>query len=296
MWAYRKRHHGHRPRYRHPRYLLHQPHTSQPMATSSTSASSSSEDEDDHSGILAYHPKRSQRDFTATPPSRGAKPSRFADAMPAVVLRVQLQHGMRVTPFYMQEGATQHLLPAMHAAHAATNYTPKLWSPAAPPHHGIPALLDKIGAVLKPVARTMSTVSGMHGTVYTPMSGRDAFWRPLAGSCMPVDTAAVRAAAHMWRDAAGYVNMSLGIVRGRAGPHFSERAHRIVTWSMYGPPPTTLEMPVVMHLCDNPACLNPEHMVWGEDKHNRDRRPGVAKAHALEQRRMQRLIPETAPL
>jgi len=46
-----------------------------------------------------------------------------------------------------------------------------------------------------------------------------------------------------------------------------ERAHRIVLWCMFGPPPCE-EWSVAVHMCGNPSCLNPEHLVWGDYKTN----------------------------
>jgi hypothetical protein len=36
---------------------------------------------------------------------------------------------------------------------------------------------------------------------------------------------------------------------------------------MFGPPPCE-EWSVAVHMCGNPSCLNPEHLVWGDYKTN----------------------------
>jgi hypothetical protein len=43
-------------------------------------------------------------------------------------------------------------------------------------------------------------------------------------------------------------------------------AHRILAWAMHGPCGHTASM--VMHLCDNPLCLNPWHLKWGSMQEN----------------------------
>ena len=54
-----------------------------------------------------------------------------------------------------------------------------------------------------------------------------------------------------------------------------ERAHRIVLWCVFGPPPLTLRRarPLAVHMCGNPKCLNPEHLVWGDTAANQQRDP-----------------------
>jgi hypothetical protein len=63
-----------------------------------------------------------------------------------------------------------------------------------------------------------------------------------------------------------------------------ERAHRIVLWCAFGPAPQGYGLAV--HMCGNPRCLNPEHLLWGDDATNRIRPPMPKEAamtayHAL---------------
>jgi len=44
------------------------------------------------------------------------------------------------------------------------------------------------------------------------------------------------------------------------------RAHILsLTWDMGPPPPGK---PLALHTCDNPPCVNPEHLYWGSAKKN----------------------------
>jgi hypothetical protein len=44
-------------------------------------------------------------------------------------------------------------------------------------------------------------------------------------------------------------------------------AHVLVCWAIFGPPPNSIQDPVVMHYCDQ-SCLQPHHIVWGEKAEN----------------------------
>lgn len=60
-----------------------------------------------------------------------------------------------------------------------------------------------------------------------------------------------------------------GCVAGRYGlirdNHKGLRAHRVSHQLFKGPTPSDLE---VMHTCDNPVCVNPEHLVLGTHTDN----------------------------
>lgn len=105
-----------------------------------------------------------------------------------------------------------------------------------------------------------------------PFNGIKCFSQPLHdGSgvpvCMEYDAQKVRHRRYMYVDDGGYLLLFLGIDRGARRLVF-DRAHRFLLWSMYGPAPACISRPVAMHTCNNPACLNPEHIVWGEDQEN----------------------------
>ena len=104
-----------------------------------------------------------------------------------------------------------------------------------------------------------------------PLCALQAFAMPLAplDACMLVDYQKVASTDGMFvHGAGGYVLVSLGREAWVKGRGIREAAHRIVAWSMHGGPPPDIKRPVVMHVCNNPACLHPEHLVWGEDEEN----------------------------
>ena len=75
----------------------------------------------------------------------------------------------------------------------------------------------------------------------------------------------------------GYLHVYLGTKDKK--PEM-EYAHRLVLYSIYGPPPDE-ESCVAMHTCNNPGCLNPHHLVWGSDLDNR-LKGGEAEAKNME--------------
>ena len=85
---------------------------------------------------------------------------------------------------------------------------------------------------------------------------------------MLVDERKVAAAQDMWTANGRYTMLHLGGITGRGHLRIYESKHRVVTWSMPGPPPMDIVKPVVMHVCDQRNCLHPGHMVWGEDAEN----------------------------
>lgn len=174
------------------------------------------------------------------------------------------------------------------------NSAPYLWDPFDNDiKESIGLLLDSIGAVLEDRACEFPDRPEFR------LKGRECFIRPVLDSsdprhavpvCMCVDPAKVATAKHFRMEPGkGYVRVDLGRV-GRLVP-VKERAHRIVLWAIYGPPPEGIRRNlVVMHMCNNPACLNPEHLIWGDKQLNATKGKEAALAHAFHQLKLQRGI------
>jgi hypothetical protein len=178
-------------------------------------------------------------------------------------------------PYYRFEGIFEGpMLPKMQAAVdlGRAAYTARLWdaySDVPGEHRGMVHLLDAIGSVLEDRARRETHQHPLTGAIqHRFLSGHTAFARPLVGGCMLVDAYRVAATRDMWMDRGGYTFVHLGGVAGMGHVRLYERAHRVVTWSMHGPPPPDIAVPVVMHVCNRSDCLHPGHMVWGEDAEN----------------------------
>ena len=211
-------------------------------------------------------------------------------AVPAVSERTLLK--FRDQPFYIEALGTENpfVLPTMQKVLdlRPEEYTPRLWDAhnEALPHTGIAALLDSIGLLLQDTARRITRRVRQEMT-HSLLPGHQAFATPLAplDACMLVDYQKVATTEGMFVHDSGYVLVSLGREAWVKGQGIREYAHRIVVWSMHGGPPPDIQRPVVMHVCNNPACLHPEHMVWGEDEENWGPRAHVEAARRRMQQR-----------
>jgi hypothetical protein len=218
--------------------------------------------------------------------------TRSPPVLPAWSHREALGGGSGGQPYYRLEGVFEvPMLPRMQQAVdlGREAYTSRLWdafSDAPGAYHGVAGLLDAIGTVLQPGARRETHRHPVTGAMHHRfLPGHTAFARPLAGGCMLVDPHQVAATHDMWMDRARYTIVHLGGVEGRGHVRLYERAHRVVTWSMHGPPPPDIAVPVVMHVCNRSDCLHPGHMVWGEHDENFDRH---ASEYAMDRRLEQR--------
>lgn len=183
----------------------------------------------------------------------------------------------------LRRGMPEQLRRSIDDEHATAT---AVWDPKDPDlPSSIGLMLDYIGSVLQPSAR--QEPAALHpaaGQVANPpppteLSGRQAFAKPpgLIPSlhlCMLPDEGAVAQTAHVSFDRKGYLVVKVGRRPKAHGDWIPERAHRVVCWAHWGPPPsagpTALHAPCVMHVCDSPSCLNSDHLVWGEDAENRD--------------------------
>lgn len=204
------------------------------------------------------------------------------------------------TPFYLctsNAKLARQLLPKMLRAKSLGCTATPAWDPLAPKlRGGVRRLLDQIGSVLHRGARLERCPVGAQEPGGPPgtraLSGSDAFAKPLdAGdTCMWASLAMVRAhpsmlmatrAGHNKNSKTGgsYLRVAIGEQPGVRGKPVYERAHRIVAWAMFGPPPREIAQPVAMHTCGDKTCLNPRHIVWGERAENVSRRLANWHAH-----------------
>jgi hypothetical protein len=87
--------------------------------------------------------------------------------------------------------------------------------------------------------------------------------------CLLIDPKAVALAPYM--TFSRYLMLTLATVpkqKGASSGQIKEYGHRIICWATHGPPPSTLKYPVAMHVCNNTECLNPSHIIWGENEEN----------------------------
>ena len=107
---------------------------------------------------------------------------------------------------------------------------------------------------------------------------------PSPDQCMVYDSTEV-AANHVgdlyaqWVDAVQGKNSrgvkKYGYLQVKLASGVWEYAHRLVMWALEGPPSPLYNQ--VMHTCDNKMCLNPIHLMWGNEVENMGKSYGRAK-------------------
>ena len=153
----------------------------------------------------------------------------------------------------------------------------------------IQQLLDSVGKVLEDVALLVSADPLAGGDAVAFALGHEALGMPLGhepqlDQCMVPDEALVQGTPHIKFDKKHeYLLVKVARRPKRLGGWLQERAHRVVLWAFFGPPPADMRRPCVMHVCHNRRCIQPEHLVWGEDTENRRRR---ASADVAARRRL----------
>jgi hypothetical protein len=177
------------------------------------------------------------------------------------------------------------------------------WDPRA---NDLPAeitkLLDHIGGVLADADRADLVVpddGGPPSSVLLP--GSEVFRYPPGhsvslgpGSCIVPRRELATEVKGVELQNKTYLQVKVGKLSNKS--YIWAGVHQIILWACYGPPPDTIQDPVAMHVCTQPAgamtCLNAEHMVWGERARNIGRWDVLiaraaeeARARMLEQRR-----------
>lgn len=168
----------------------------------------------------------------------------------------------------------------------------------------ISSLLDSIGGTLERRARLVSRPNHLgNQTTTVELRGQEAFAQPIGlttacSQCMLIDPFLVargpnrdqpRRQKHvsMSPSDGGYATVWLAKRPVRSGKWIKARAHQIICWSSWGPPRQDISDPVVLHWCDHRACINPDHLVFGERKANI--KGGThAREHAEQQMRLTR--------
>ena len=194
-------------------------------------------------------------------------------------------------PYYMQSSITSwgqlvasmppQLQRSVHGALDQSMQGTHMWEPGQPTLWSLRAavrqLLDSIGNVLQDIALLVSADGRSGGEAARFAAGHAALGTPLGrvpllDQCMVPDAALVRGTPHINFDEGGYLLLAVARRAPSLGGWLHERAHRVVLWAFFGPPPAGLRRPCVMHVCHNPMCCSVDHLVWGEDRENWQRR------------------------
>lgn len=132
-------------------------------------------------------------------------------------------------------------------------------------------LLDAIASVVLEAPPPHHHGKALDHTIFTQPPFDDA---TSSFPCLVVDPMAVASHPHM-ELSKGYLRLWL-TTHTKKGSRASEYAHRLVLWSIRGPPSPTLggwQGAVAMHKCHNPLCVHPCHLKWGTRQENLADRP-----------------------
>jgi len=80
--------------------------------------------------------------------------------------------------------------------------------------------------------------------------------------------AGARRHMHFYEHTNGYLKAQLTKHTSRDIPTIETYVHRIVCHLCFGPPPNQ-QMTLVIHSCNNTACVNPDHVHWATEKENK---------------------------
>lgn len=155
-------------------------------------------------------------------------------------------------------------------------YFSSLWQSRTPDQ--VKALLVEVVKVLQPkfasVSGFVQAGQAIFATTWRMFGGKFMWLRsnntPLEDICMPYKKSKLsrkRKAqdqhAHNMSINKGYLVLYLGKANGKK---VDEYAHRLVCYAFNGKPPQGCTH--VNHLCNNPVCLNPQHLVWTNNEGN----------------------------
>jgi len=86
----------------------------------------------------------------------------------------------------------------------------------------------------------------------------------------------------------GYLDVVLGY-KGKNPRPVKEKAHRLMCYSLHGPPPP--HKPHARHICNNKGgrCINPYHVVWSSQKENNRDVAKLKRARAAKRRRASKM-------
>lgn len=204
-----------------------------------------------------------------------------APRAPVALRHILSSRGRHGTPFYLACPAAA-LVASMPAQlrraviEAGVNAT-AAWDPKATDLRAeITKLLDHIGGVLAAAdkADQEQTDDRAAAPRQLQLTGSEAFTLPPGpvpsinkGSCIIPSTQEIKNTKGVDPLMKYYLHVKVGRISSKS--YIKEALHRIVLWACYGPAPAGIAHPVVMHICRQRgpgawACLNPEHLVWGE--------------------------------
>lgn len=177
------------------------------------------------------------------------------------------------TPYYQQVAAMggqlvrppKQLAKVLELQRQGAQWSTGMWKSHLVAEANVDALLASCQNLLYPSA---SHALSAGSPFFKPLVWIDRHHKPQqemdTSCCMLVQKAKVKSTKH-FSMSRGYLQVKLAIHKGSL---VAEGMHRLVAYCCYGPPPADMAKPVVMHVCNNKACLNPNHLVWGTQKEN----------------------------
>lgn len=242
---------------------------------------------------LACRMADNEDELTRTPDREAVNPAPATPAGPsAAASSIRVIRAVQPIPYYQDrsEWREEHVLDKIWTANRARP------GPAARSKRARSGIIEERlwhgSDVFKTaeVMRVLDIIGGvLHGDARLDVSGqefnnmRTAFAKPLVNTsppirhpnqaiCMLIDDSLVRGTQYLSVDQSGYLKLVLAYdsrdseIQAPTVGNIQEMGHRFVLWSVFGPPPSANM--VCMHYCNNKKCLNPMHLVWGNQSEN----------------------------